>query len=230
MLVDRSHDPDETVRGDSAQLLDLLTPIVKSWSSDACVRANEIAVQVLGGYGFTREYPVEQCYRDNRINPIHEGSNGIQAIDLLGRKAMQNNGAALKLLFERIEAACVDAESESETAELAKQLRAAAQQVAAASMSAAKAMAAGEIRSTLANAQHYMNALGHVCIGWMWLWQALAATRAVPQAADHDVDFYRGKLQTCRWFFAVELPTAAHYAALVSSNDSTAFAMSEAEF
>jgi butyryl-CoA dehydrogenase len=230
MLVDHAHAEDEKVRHDSHQLLELLTPIVKSWSSDWCLKANELAVQVLGGYGYTREYPVEQCYRDNRINPIHEGTNGIQALDLLGRKVMMENGAALRLLLTRIEACCVEAGADPELAPLATSLREAVGQVVKATRAAGAHMSAGDVRPTLANAQHYMSALGHVCIGWMWLWQALAAQRALPTAAAHDLDFYRGKLHTCRWFFAVELPQVAHWAQLVSSAEPSAFAMQDAWF
>src|SRR3546814_14000657 len=67
------------------QLLEILTPIAKAWPSEFCLEANKLAIQVLGGYGYTRDYPVERLYRDNRLNPIHEGTNGIQALDLLGR-------------------------------------------------------------------------------------------------------------------------------------------------
>ncbi len=229
-LVDQAHATDPQIQHDSHQLLELLTPIVKSWSSDWCLKANELAVQVLGGYGYTREYPVEQCYRDNRINPIHEGTNGIQALDLLGRKAMMENGAALRLLLTRIETCCVDANADPELAPLSAALREAVRQVLHATRAAGAQMAAGEVRPTLANAQHYMCALGHVCIGWMWLWQALAAQRALPSAAPHDVDFYRGKLHTCRWFFAVELPQVAHWAQLVSSAEASAFDMQDVWF
>ncbi|MDH0338705.1 acyl-CoA dehydrogenase family protein, partial [Metapseudomonas otitidis] len=89
---------DDSARQQAHELLDLLTPIVKSWPSEFCLKANELAIQVLGGHGYTREYPVEQYYRDNRLNPIHEGTHGIQSLDLLGRKLAQNNGAGLKQL------------------------------------------------------------------------------------------------------------------------------------
>src|SRR3546814_5371768 len=81
--------PDDAERTRAGTLLELLTPIIKAWSAQWCVTANDLAIQVLGGYGYTREYPVEQFYRDNRLNPIHEGSNGIQALDLLGRKVLK---------------------------------------------------------------------------------------------------------------------------------------------
>src|SRR3546814_5736176 len=90
--------PDDAERTRAGTLLELLTPIIKAWSAQWCVTANDLAIQVLGGYGYTREYPVEQFYRDNRLNPIHEGSNGIQALDLLGRKVLIDNGAGLRAL------------------------------------------------------------------------------------------------------------------------------------
>src|SRR5690606_8164829 len=80
------------------ELLDLLTPSVKCWPSEFCLKANELAIQILGGHGYTREYPVEQYYRDNRLNPIHEGTHGIQSLDLLARKLTQNKGAGLRQL------------------------------------------------------------------------------------------------------------------------------------
>ena len=82
-------------RDTTTALLDILTPVAKSWPSQWCLEANNLAIQVLGGYGYTREYDVEQHYRDNRLNPIHEGTHGIQSLDLLGRKVTQRNGASL---------------------------------------------------------------------------------------------------------------------------------------
>uniref|UniRef100_UPI0028A14DCC acyl-CoA dehydrogenase family protein n=1 Tax=Stutzerimonas nitrititolerans TaxID=2482751 RepID=UPI0028A14DCC len=106
-LVDDQHTAtNEEERRNAGELLDLLTPIVKSWPSEFCLKANELAIQILGGHGYTREYPVEQYYRDNRLNPIHEGTHGIQSLDLLGRKLMQNNGAGLQQLLGLIQDCC----------------------------------------------------------------------------------------------------------------------------
>lgn len=102
---------DDEQRRQAHDLLDLLTPIVKSWPSEFCLKANELAIQILGGHGYTREYPVEQYYRDNRLNPIHEGTHGIQSLDLLGRKVGQNNGAGLRQLTRLIQDACRRAEA-----------------------------------------------------------------------------------------------------------------------
>ncbi|MCC7250189.1 MAG: acyl-CoA dehydrogenase [Lysobacter sp.] len=225
MLVDRAHDADEAVRRDSHLLLELLTPIVKAWGSDYALKANELAIQVLGGYGFTREYPVEQNYRDNRINPIHEGTNGIQALDLLGRKAMMHDGAALKLLLARIADTCALAAEFDDLRPLVERLRALAALVVEATRATGKRMQAGEVRLSLANATHYMTAMGHLVVAWMWLWQAATAQRALPDASESDRDFYAGKLQATRFFFATELPLAEHAARLVRDADPSAFEM-----
>ena len=102
-LVDetRAHD-DADVRAQSTRLLDILTPIAKSWPSQWCLAANDLAIQVHGGYGYTRDYPVERLYRDNRLNPIHEGTHGIQALDLLGARSHWDDGALLHALDARI--------------------------------------------------------------------------------------------------------------------------------
>jgi butyryl-CoA dehydrogenase len=100
----------EQQRTEAGLLLDLLTPIVKSWPSQWCLEANSLAIQIHGGYGYTREYPVEQYYRDNRLNMIHEGTHGIQALDLLGRKVMMQKGAALELLGREVHKAIAEAE------------------------------------------------------------------------------------------------------------------------
>jgi alkylation response protein AidB-like acyl-CoA dehydrogenase len=225
LLVDHARDPDESVQRDSHLLLELLTPIVKAWGSDYSLKANELAIQILGGYGFTREYPVEQNYRDNRINPIHEGTNGIQALDLLGRKAMMQDGAALKLLMAKIAQTCIEAGAHEPLTPLADQLATAAKLAIDATRAAGARMAAGDVRLALANATHYMHALGHVVIGWLWLRQAAIAQQALHDASGDDRDFYAGKLQACRFFFATELPLVEHHARLVRDGEASAFEM-----
>ena len=105
-------------------LLDILTPIAKSWPSQWCLEANNLAIQVHGGYGYTREYDVEQHYRDNRLNPIHEGTHGIQGLDLLGRKVVQRGGASLAALRDgdRRDVAAPRPRPAARPAELAAQL------------------------------------------------------------------------------------------------------------
>ena len=230
LLVDQALDPDEAVRRDSELLLEILTPIVKAWGSDYSLKANELAIQVLGGYGYTREYPVEQCYRDNRINPIHEGTNGIQAIDLLGRKAMMQNGAALGLLLQRIGASCAEASTVPELKGLSEQLLDGVKLAGDTTRTVADRLAAGEARLALANAGHYMTLLGHLVIAWFWLQSATVAQRALPSASVVDANFYRGKLQACRFFFATELPQIELAARLVGEAEPSAYDMQDEWF
>ena len=102
MLVDEGRTSTGAERDRAHLLLEVLTPIAKSWPSQWCLEANSLAIQVHGGYGYTKEFDVEQCYRDNRLNAIHEGTHGIHGLDLLGRKVVMQDGAGLTLLAERI--------------------------------------------------------------------------------------------------------------------------------
>ena len=222
-LIDRTeHAAASSERDEEAELLDLLTPIIKAWCSDHSLRANELAIQILGGYGYTREYPVEQCYRDNRINPIHEGTNGIQALDLLGRKVLQKQGAGLRALLGRIETTCRDASSDEDLAPHAASLQHYASEVAVTTQHLVSAMSGGAVRQTLANAHHYLQAVGDLCIAWIWLWQALALKRSKRPL---QASFVKGKLATMRYFFRVELPRVELALRLLRDADDSAFAM-----
>ena len=232
-LVDESHTaPDADARRQAILLLEILTPIAKAWPSHYCLEANSLAIQVHGGYGYTREYPVEQFYRDNRLNPIHEGTNGIQALDLLGRKAGMLGGAALKALAEQIESTVQQAmvQSSEELQHCGTQLDEALDLLLAATQKLLETMGRGETDLGLANACVYLDLAGHTVIGWMWLRQALIAALKIDgsHAADHD--FYRGKLQTCTWFFRWELTKTAQWAALLDSLDPTCLEMRDEWF
>ncbi len=216
---------DAETRRLAALELDLLTPIVKAWSAQWCTQANDLAIQVLGGYGYTRDYPVEQYYRDNRLNPIHEGSNGIQAIDLLGRKAMAGNGAALKILLAQLRTTAAEAGAIPELSQYAIALENAARSIDETTQILAACLGSGRVSLGLANASYYLTLVGHSLIAWVWLKQALVAERALTTSAPHDLDFYRGKLAACRFFFRHELPAIEHCAALLQSLDDTTMAM-----
>jgi butyryl-CoA dehydrogenase len=225
-LVDQQqNDLDAAARAESAQLLELLTPVIKAWPSQWCLKANELAIQVLGGAGYTRDYPVEQFYRDNRLNPIHEGTNGIQALDLLGRKVLMNEAAALRLLSQRIvktvEASKDDAELQPLSAALAKGM----ESLAKTTLTLAQALQGGKVRLGLANAALYLDMMGHLVVAWLWLRQAQLAQAALPQATGSEHDFYAGKLQACRYFFSHELPLVAQNARLLQALDSTTLDM-----
>lgn len=117
---------DDESRQRAALLLEMLTPIAKSWPSEWCLEANKWAIQILGGYGYTRDYPVEQFYRDNRLNMIHEGTNGIQALDLLGRKVWLADGAGLALLLREMLLTCDEVRDSATLGVFGRQLEASA--------------------------------------------------------------------------------------------------------
>ena len=223
-LVDEElANPDEQVRADAHLLLDILTPIAKAWPSEFCLEANKLAIQVLGGYGYTRDYPVERLYRDNRLNPIHEGTNGIQGLDLLGRKVLMQNGAALKLLLGRIQASIASALASGDAAltEYADALAKAIDAATRTTMTLGAVAAQGKLDLFLANAHLYLEMMGHTVIAWLWLEQAELATKALPGASAADQDYYQGKRWACRYFIRHELPKALRQAELLATLDDT---------
>ncbi len=189
---------DEFATGDdqagAQALLDVLIPIAKSWPSEWCLESNSLAIQVLGGYGYTRDFPVEQYWRDQRLNMIHEGTHGIQALDLLGRKVVQQGGASLAALAVRVQQT-IERAIQTDWAPQANQLAAALAQVGGATK---KAWSTGEPEDALANAVPYLQAFGHTVLAWLWLDVALAV--------GDDSDFAQGKRAAARYFFAFELP------------------------
>ncbi len=180
------------------QLLGLLIPIVKSWPSQYGLAANDLAIQVLGGAGYTRDFDIEQHYRDNRLNPIHEGTHGIQAMDLLGRKVLGDGGAALRVLLGRMQETARRA-TDPEGAGFAEALLRAADDLGA---TTAALGALGDPAAMLADATLYLEACGHVVVAWLWLEQWIAAS-------GKDGPFYEGKRAAARYFFTRELPRAA---------------------
>ncbi|OBF28433.1 acyl-CoA dehydrogenase [Mycobacterium sp. ACS1612] len=221
-LVDLAHSAESDDERDKLTLLlDILTPVGKSWPSQWCLEANNLAIQVHGGYGYTREYDVEQHYRDNRLNPIHEGTHGIQSLDLLGRKVTQRGGASLAALGETIAATIAAATaSGGEAAEFGAQLDASWQRLVAVT---AGMFGSGELDAALANSVVYLEAFGHIVVAWIWLEQLLAAN-------GRSGDFYDGKRQAARYFFRYELPKTAPQLDLLKSLDRTTLEMRDAWF
>ena len=230
-LVDEQKTGDsDSARAEAGLLLDLLTPIVKSWPSQWCLEANSLAIQIHGGYGYTREYPVEQFWRDNRLNMIHEGTHGIQALDLLGRKAVMQQGAAIALLGRELQACVAQARAWPALAGHAAALQTAWDDVQA-TLAVLAPLLRGDADRALANASVFLEAFGHTVLAWTWLRQAVVAQQALEQGdAPHDADFYRGKLQACRWFFHWELPRTAPQHQLLRSLDDSTLAMQDGWF
>jgi butyryl-CoA dehydrogenase len=221
-LVDDEH----TGTGEEAEkaglMLELLTPIAKSWPSEWAQEANSLAIQILGGYGYTRDFPVEQFWRDNRLNMIHEGTHGIQGLDLLGRKVVMNGGKALSVLAERISETIQKAGHVEGLAVHANALAQALQKIGATTKAA---WSTGVPEEALANATPYLQAFGHTVLAWIWLELALAA-KAAQAAGQWDkgplgAGFLQGKLACADYFFQFELPKIDAWLGVVARRDLT---------
>lgn len=197
-------------------LLELLTPVAKSWPSEYTLEANKHAIQILGGYGYTREYPVERHYRDNRLNPIHEGTHGIQGMDLLGRKVNLAGGATLSIFEEEMQPA-LEAAAGSETLAAMGEALTDIWQLVKRTVETVNQEA--DTVARLSSATPFLDAFGHVVIAWLWLRQALIAREALQNGAQADADFYEGKIAACQFFYRYHLPQAAEKLRYVASQD-----------
>jgi len=221
-LVDLQHSAETDEERDAVTLLlDILTPVGKSWPSQWCLEANSLAIQVHGGYGYTREYDVEQHYRDNRLNPIHEGTHGIQSLDLLGRKVTQRGGASLTALATAISETVDTARAAGgQAGELAEELDTYWQRL----VEVTGAMfASGDIDAAMANSVAYLEAFGHIVVAWIWLQQVMACN-------GRTGDFYDGKRHGARYFFRIELPKTGPALDLLAALDRTSLDMRDAWF
>jgi butyryl-CoA dehydrogenase len=223
-LVDEQHTAEPQAADEARLLLEVLTPIAKSWPSEWCLEANSLAIQIHGGYGYTRDFPVEQYWRDNRLNMIHEGTHGIQATDLLGRKVLMEDGKGLQLLAARINATIARAIQVPELAAHANALGQALQQVGATTKAA---WATGNPTDALANAVPYMQGFGHTVLAWIWLDVALAALQA---DATKSIAVTAGKLGALRYFYHYELPKIDAWLKVVATRDLTCANLPEEAF
>ncbi len=204
-LADIAHVAEGETKERAQLLLDLLTPIAKSYPSEMCCLSTSAAVQILGGAGYTTDFPVEQYYREARIHPIHEGTTGIHGLDLLGRKITIHQGKAAQIFFEEVSKTLNEAITVDELKPLVEQLQRTlgkAQQVTAHLLGLAQK---GEIEKYLSDATLYLELFGIITVAWQWLKQAIIAQQSLPDAHDSDRDFYQGKLMTTRYFYEYEL-------------------------
>lgn len=218
---------DQQEKNRIALLLEILTPICKSWPSEFCLEANKLAIQVLGGYGYTREYPVERFYRDNRLNHIHEGTWAIHGLDILGRKVRMNNGAALTILKQEIQATIDSANQDDAFVAYCDALT---DGLAKVDSTIAAVGAETDPSLAMANATIFLDAMGHIVIAWMWLKQAVAAKQGLANGNAADQHFYQGKLAACQFFFRYELPKIDSELDLVASVDPTCFDLIAEQF
>jgi hypothetical protein len=225
-LVDEERSaPDEADRQNAAALLGLLTPVVKTWPSEYGLAANDLAIQVHGGYGYTRDFDVEQLYRDNRLNPIHEGTTGIQALDLLGRKILRENAATLTHLRRLIDETAARSKNIAELSAFAPALLRAWDRIG---VTIADFLKLNDDAAALAQATPFLSAFGHAVLAWIWLDQACAASRATQTGPDQP--YYAGKIRACRYFFEAELPKIHTWLDFVATMSDVASCMPADQF
>ncbi len=212
----------EEERNQAHMLLDFLTPMIKTWPSEYGPKANSLAIQVLGGSGYVNEHPVEMFYRDNRLNPIHEGTTGIQSLDLLARKVPMKNMAGYQAALSAMADTITQARSDEALLSYADELEAAIATLKTTTEKLLDAMMEQDIDLALSNSVKYLELFGNVVIAWMWLKQGIVASAALSlQPHESDETFYRGKLQAMKYFFRFELPEINAWANLLQSIDST---------
>lgn len=212
-------------RAQALTLLNLLTPIVKSWPSKYALQANDLAIQVLAGSGYTREYPVEQYYRDNRLNPIHEGTEGIQGLDLLGRKLPMEKGLGIQILCQEIQQCVIAAKQFVGLKNYARDLTSAMKTLQNVSSNLIKGIQLN-VDKGLANATLYLDFFGRIVVAWLWLKQAIIASEKMSLKENiQDTDFYRGKVQATKFYFEWELPQIYHQQKLLDENNQLAYEM-----
>lgn len=203
-------------RQDAALLLEVLTPVTKSWPSQWCQEACSLAIQVHGGAGYTIDYPVEQFYRDNRLNPIHEGTQGIHGIDLLGRKVSLEDGRGFRLFVDRVEETLERARPDDGLAGYAEAL---GFRLANLSRTTDTLVAQENAAVRLANSNAYLEAFGHIVIAWLWLEQMLAA--------HSDSGLHAGLRMAGQYFFRWELPRVDNLLDQLCAGDDTCLSMNE---
>ena len=219
-LVDEQHTGSTENADEARLLLEVLTPIAKSWPSEWCLEANSLAIQIHGGYGYTRDFPVEQYWRDNRLNMIHEGTHGIQGMDLLGRKVLMEEGRGVKLLAARMLNTAQKAQAFPDLAEDAKALTTALQKVTQATQ---MAWSTGQPQEALANAVPYLQAFGHLVLAWIWL-DVSASCRG--EASPKQT----GRQAAAKYFYRYELPKIDAWLNVVGGRDMTCANLSEEAF
>ncbi len=195
---------------DALLLLEILTPIVKTYASEQGSRSAALAIQVLGGYGYTADFPVQQYYRDLKIMSLYEGTTGIQSLDLLGRKVTLAKGRALQLLQASIEATIQKAEGHENLRQYGGLLAAQLAMLQQTLLHLGGFAQSGEVERYLADATVFMEMAGYIVIGWQWLQQAVVAAEkiAAKDFSRQTEAFYASKLHTMEFYFLYELPHA----------------------
>jgi butyryl-CoA dehydrogenase len=197
--------PDPERRQEAEDFIALLTPIVKALFTDIGFEASNLGVQVMGGHGYIREHGMEQLVRDARITQLYEGTNGIQALDLVGRKLGQNTGRLLRRFFHPLDAYLAEKKSDAAMREFAEPLGKSFGRLQQATVAVAQA-GLRDPEAAGAAASDYLRLFGLVALGWMW---ARMAEVALPKQSGDEAWFYKGKLATARFYMARILPQSS---------------------
>lgn len=225
-LSDLIHVEEGEIKERANLLLDLLTPIAKSYPSEMCCLSTSAAVQVLGGAGYTTDFTVEQFYREARIHPIHEGTTGIHGLDLLGRKIMIHNGKAVQIFFEEVSKTMAKAsENEAALQSFVEKLQKSLDKAQQATNYLLGLAGKGETEKFLADATLYLEMFGIITIAWQWLNQGIVAKEKLNDAHEADQNFYQGKLATMRYFYEYELVKVDSLVKRLQSTDSVTIEM-----
>ena len=223
--------PDGAERMAAIDILDVLTPVCKAYGSEAAYDSIVLAIQCYGGYGFSEEFPLAQMLRDCKVFPIYEGTNGIQAMDLLGRKVVMKGGEAFKALLAEI-SKTIDAASRIDaTKGIANKLAAALNEVAETTTHLGGIAMGGDIDAYMSAATPYLRMFSRLVISWLFVWQSVIAQKALAAGASAaDESYYQGKLATARFYINNELPYLHATAQILRSGERTALDFDEAWF
>jgi butyryl-CoA dehydrogenase len=218
-------------KNDCLLLLDLLTPVAKSYPSETGILAVSLGLQCLGGYGYCRDFPLEQYYRDIRIHPIHEGTTGIQGMDLLGRKIPMQGGRAFELYLREVQGSIREASRFPELQSFCRRLEEALATLQNVTRHLLETASARGVDVFLSDATLYLEFFGIIAIAWQWLRQAAAVVKALEgESKGRDGVFYEGKFYTLRYFYAYELPKIRGLAERLTASDPLTVEMSPACF
>ena len=219
---------DEAAYTKANSILEMLTPVCKAYSSDVGCESVSIAMQCFGGSGYIEEFPLAQLYRDCRITPIYEGTNQVQAMDLLGRKVASKGGMHLQTVMGEIGATIAAAGEQKELKELADKVNAAMEVVVETTMHLGGLGMGGEVDKFISHAYNYMTAFSQLIVAWRFLDQSIVANRAINDGSD-DI-FYISKLETARYYIRAILSTTHTLCQNIKEDTDTALAFKEEWF
>ena len=219
----------EEERTRSEELLGVLTPVCKAYGSDKATESIRLAIQCLGGAGYTEDFALGQMLRDNKVFSIYEGTNGIQGLDLLGRRVVRNNGSAFRALMEEMGKTLADTEGIEGIADIREKVAAGQDKLVALMTHLAQLGMGGEVALYTANSSLFLRIFSEVCISWQWLAQAAVAQRAL-DAGTEETTFYTSKVETARFYVNNTLPLTHASAQIILDNERSALDFQDAWF